>query len=202
MEKNGLNLLPHAQTSLICVSSSTLLVPPKLFLSSCISHHHSAIHPLKRKKKKKKIIVKKNPPLSTTSRPPRDHSTTTSPPLHDHLATTSRPPRDHLSTPLSIEHYLASHRGAGVGLDVTPGRFVDPHELAELACEHPRVPGLWRAGQDYLMCGQVMAAASGIFTALRMRGPLDTLRFGVRALRLIVLPLYLPAEHDDEEKDV
>ena len=104
-----------------------------------------------------------------------------------------------LSTPLSIEHYLASYRGAGVGLDVTPRRFVDPHELAELACEHPRVPGLWRAGQDYLMCGQVMAAASGIITALRMRGVLDTLRFGVRALRLIVLSLYFPAENDDEK---
>ncbi len=25
----------------------------------------------------------------------------------------------------------------------------------ELAAQHPRVPNLWRAGQDYLMCGQV-----------------------------------------------
>ena len=69
---------------------------------------------------------------------------------------------------------------------MAPQRFVNPHELAELACEHPRVPGLWRAGQDYLMCGQVMAAASGIITALRMRGALDMLRLAVRALRLIV----------------
>lgn len=109
-----------------------------------------------------------------------------------------------ISTPLTIEHYLGSYKGAGVGLDVTPQRFVHPQELAELACKHPRVPGLWRAGQDYLMCGQVMAAASGIITALRMRGALDTLRFGVRALRLLVFALNWPADEDDsdEKKDV
>lgn len=91
-----------------------------------------------------------------------------------------------ISTPATLAYYLRAVGGAGVGLDVTPGRFVDPAELSELDPKHPRVRGLWRAGQDHLMCGQVMAAASGIITALRMRGPMDTARFGVRALRLLV----------------
>ena len=84
--------------------------------------------------------------------------------------------------------------------DTSPPSAARPRACSQESHAHPRVPGLWRAGQDYLMCGQVMAAASGIFTALRMRGALDILRFAVRALRLIVLPLYLPAE-DDEGKD-
>ena len=62
---------------------------------------------------------------------------------------------------------------------------MDPDVLAELDPRHPRVRNLWRAGQDYLMCGQVLAAASGIITALRMRGPVDTIRFGLRAVRLL-----------------
>ena len=98
-----------------------------------------------------------------------------------------------LSTPLTLEHYLRAVGGAGVGLDVTPQRFVDPAEMAELDARHPRVPGLWRAGQDYLMCGQVMAAASGIITALRMRGVADTARFAVRAVRLLLASRKAPA---------
>ena len=36
------------------------------------------------------------------------------------------------------------------------------------------------------MCGQVLAAASGIVTALRMLGPWATLRFVARAARLLL----------------
>jgi phytoene dehydrogenase-like protein len=79
--------------------------------------------------------------------------------LHRHFPNTKgRVEFCDLSTPLTLEHYLRAVGGAGVGLDVTPQRFVDAKELAELDARHPRVPGLWRAGQDYLMCGQVMAA--------------------------------------------
>ena len=91
-----------------------------------------------------------------------------------------------ISTPLTLENYLRAEKGAGVGLDVTPARFVDPSEIAELDMRHPRVEGLWRAGQDYLMCGQVLSAASGIFCALRMLGPVAMLRFGCRAVRMLV----------------
>ena len=93
-----------------------------------------------------------------------------------------------ISTPLTLENYLWTVKGAGVGLDVTPQRFVDPDEFRELAALHPRVPNLWRAGQDYLMCGQVLAAASGIITALRMRGSADMVRFVVRVARLMLWP--------------
>jgi len=92
-----------------------------------------------------------------------------------------------VSTPLTLETYLRAERGAGVGLDVTPQRFVSASELAELDMKHPRVPNLWRCGQDYLMCGQVLSAASGIVCALRMRGPLAALRFVVRAARLLLI---------------
>ena len=80
-----------------------------------------------------------------------------------------------------------------MGLDVTPERFVEPAEMAELDARHPRVLGLWRAGQDYLMCGQVMAAASGIITALRMRGFADTARFAVRAAYLLLASRKTPS---------
>ena len=91
-----------------------------------------------------------------------------------------------VSTPLTLETYLRANRGAGVGLDVTPQRFVSAKELAELDMRHPRVPNLWRCGQDYLMCGQVLSAASGIVCALRMRGPFAALRFVARATRLLL----------------
>ena len=58
---------------------------------------------------------------------------------------------------------------------------MDPDVLAELDPRHPRVRNLWRAGQDYLM----WALHVGIITALRMRGPVDTIRFGLRAVRLL-----------------
>ena len=81
---------------------------------------------------------------------------------------------------------MRADRGAGVGLDVTPERFISATEVAELDMRHPRVPNLWRCGQDYLMCGQVLSAASGIICALRMCGPLTALRFAVRAVRLLL----------------
>ncbi|KAJ8604692.1 hypothetical protein CTAYLR_006550 [Chrysophaeum taylorii] len=86
-----------------------------------------------------------------------------------------------ISTPHTLETYLRTVRGAAVGLDVTPERFVSESELAELDMKHPRVANLWRCGQDYLMCGQVLAAASGVLCALRMRGPFDALRFVCRS---------------------
>jgi hypothetical protein len=91
-----------------------------------------------------------------------------------------------LSTPLTIETFTRPGQGAAIGLDVTPERFVDAFELEETNHKHPRVEGLWRAGQDYLMTGQVLAAASGLICALRMLGPLAMLRFGLlRAPRLM-----------------
>ena len=92
-----------------------------------------------------------------------------------------------VSTPLTLENYLRPGRGAAIGLDVTPSRFTDLDEIAELDMRHPRVPGLWRAGQDYLMCGQVLAAVSGIVCALRMVGLARALRFVPRAVRLLAL---------------
>jgi all-trans-retinol 13,14-reductase len=91
-----------------------------------------------------------------------------------------------VSTPLTIEHYLRSDGGAAIGLDVTPARFVDGDELTELDMRHPRVRNFWRCGQDYLMAGQVLAAASGILCALRMRGVVAACRFGCRALLLLL----------------
>lgn len=106
--------------------------------------------------------------------------------LHEHFPKTKgRVEFCDLSTTVTLEYYLRAFGGAGVGLDVSPRRFVDPDVLVELDARHPRVSGLWRAGQDHLLCGQVMASLSGIVTALRMRGPMDTIRFGVRAARLL-----------------
>lgn len=92
-----------------------------------------------------------------------------------------------ISTPLTIENYMRPGRGAAIGLDVTPERFVDGDEIAELDMKHPRVRNLWRAGQDYLMCGQVLAACAGIICALRMLGPLATTRFVFRSIRLLLI---------------
>lgn len=91
-----------------------------------------------------------------------------------------------ISTPLTLETYLKADRGAGVGLDATPDRFISPSELAELDMRHPRVAGLWRCGQDYLMYGQILSAASGIICALRMLGPVAGLRYVCRSVRLLL----------------
>jgi len=91
-----------------------------------------------------------------------------------------------ISTPLTLETYLRAAEGAGVGLDATPERFVSAAELAELDMKHPRVPRLWRCGQDYLMYGQIISAASGIVCALRVLGPLAAARYVCRAVRLLL----------------
>ena len=51
-----------------------------------------------------------------------------------------------LSRPLTLEHYLRAHGGAGVGLDVTPARLVSATVMREVDMRHPRVPRLWRRG--------------------------------------------------------
>lgn len=96
-----------------------------------------------------------------------------------------------VSTPLSIEYYLRSGGGGAIGLDVTPARFLDEAELKLLDMRHPSAKGLWMAGQDALMCGQVNAAAAGLLCALRLLGPAHWLRFGARAVRLLLVPALL-----------
>uniref|UniRef100_A0A6U5ML35 Uncharacterized protein n=1 Tax=Calcidiscus leptoporus TaxID=127549 RepID=A0A6U5ML35_9EUKA len=97
-----------------------------------------------------------------------------------------------ISTPLTIENYLRSGYGTAIGLDVTPARFVEPEEVEQLDMKYARLPGLWLAGQDALMCGQVCAAAGGMLCALRMLGPLRWLQFAVRAVRLLLPALLTP----------
>ena len=46
-----------------------------------------------------------------------------------------------------------------IGLDVTPDRFVDVEEVSRLDARVKSVDGLWIAGQDSLMCGQVPLSA-------------------------------------------
>jgi len=74
-----------------------------------------------------------------------------------------------VSTPLSIEHYLGTHEGGGVGLDHTPARFTDLEVVKHLYARTP-VPGLWLTGQDTVTCGQPISQGAGLITALRMLG--------------------------------
>jgi len=105
--------------------------------------------------------------------------------LHTHYpATRGRVTHVDISTPLTIENFLRPGNGAAIGLDVTPARFVDEDEVRVLDMRS-HIPGLWLCGQDVLMCGQVLAAASGTLCALRMLGPLTWLRFAFRAVRLL-----------------
>ncbi|EOD27470.1 hypothetical protein EMIHUDRAFT_235826 [Emiliania huxleyi CCMP1516] len=51
--------------------------------------------------------------------------------LHKHYPQTEgRVVAVDISTPLTIENYLRSGKGAAIGLDVTPARFVDEDEAA------------------------------------------------------------------------
>ena len=68
---------------------------------------------------------------------------------------------------------------------MTPGRFVDANEVRQLDMRSRKVRGLWLAGQDSLMCGQVIAAGAGIVCALRILGPVAMMRFAIRAVRLL-----------------
>ncbi len=61
----------------------------------------------------------------------------------------THPPR---VTPISAVHL--GELGA-IGLDVTADRFVDAEEVSKLDARVKSVGGLWIAGQDSLMCGQV-----------------------------------------------
>ena len=110
--------------------------------------------------------------------------------VHRHFPkTTGRVVFCDISTPLTIEYYLRTGGGGAIGLDVTPERFVDAEEVAALDIDFVGVKGLWFAGQDALMCGQVNAAATGLLCALRMLGPLHWPFFAARAVRLLLPPL-------------
>lgn len=87
-----------------------------------------------------------------------------------------------LSTPLSVEAWLNTHRGGGVGLDVTPTRFVDP-DVRNLLDHVTPVPQLYFTGQDSSICGVTLCQLAGVTTALRMEG----LFAGVRILAQSIL---------------
>lgn len=74
-----------------------------------------------------------------------------------------------ISTPLSIEYYLNAARGAAVGLDVTPSRFVDSTVRRQLD-PVTDIPGLYLTGQDCCICGVTLAQLSGVITAFRITG--------------------------------
>ncbi len=61
-----------------------------------------------------------------------------------------------VSTPLSIENYLHSPNGGGVGLDVTPDRFTGAVCLENLD-PVTKLPGLYLTGQDIGICGVTLA---------------------------------------------
>ena len=87
-----------------------------------------------------------------------------------------------VSTPLSIEHYLASPRGAAVGLDPSPLRFGGNMSILKHFDTVTSVPNLYLTGQDSLLCGVVMAQIAGLATALRVGGLLSSVRFVLQNL--------------------
>ena len=72
--------------------------------------------------------------------------------------------------------------GGGVGLDVTPTRFVNP-EVRKLLDHVTPVPQLYFTGQDSSICGVTLCQLAGVSTALRMEG----LFAGVRILAQSIL---------------
>ena len=74
-----------------------------------------------------------------------------------------------ISTPLSIEHYLGAHRGAAVGLDVIPERFISPQARQRLDVV-TSIKGLYLTGQDTGIIGVTLAQLSGVTTAFRISG--------------------------------
>ena len=74
-----------------------------------------------------------------------------------------------VSTPLSIEEWLGAHRGAAVGIDVTPERFCDP-EVRELLDVVTPVKGLYMTGQDVGFLGVTLCQLTGVLTAFRVAG--------------------------------
>ncbi len=90
-----------------------------------------------------------------------------------------------VSTPLSIAHYLGTHEGGAVGLDQTPRRFTDWEVVRHLDARSA-IEGLWLTGQDTVTCGQPIVQGAGLITALRMLGPVKSLRFLARAAPPVV----------------
>lgn len=87
-----------------------------------------------------------------------------------------------VSTPLSIEHYLKVPEGGAVGLEPTPERYSGDGDLLEKLDIVTPIPKLYMTGQDTLICGVVLAQASGIISAMRIIGFVDTVKLVVRTL--------------------
>jgi all-trans-retinol 13,14-reductase len=90
-----------------------------------------------------------------------------------------------ISTPLSIQHYLGTDEGGAVGLDHSPARFTDWEVMRHLD-SRTAIPGLWLTGQDTVTCGQPIAQAAGLITAMRMLGLRRSMRYLARNLPPIV----------------
>ena len=93
-----------------------------------------------------------------------------------------------ISTPLSIEHYLPTGSGSAIGLDVNAGpdcRFTN-FDTMQLLDMRTTVPGLWITGQDTLLCGVPLAQAAGLMTALRIAGPVGSLKIILQSIWLLI----------------
>jgi len=89
-----------------------------------------------------------------------------------------------VSTPLSIEHYLWTHKGSATGMDHSPSRFTNKELMAELDMQS-KLPGLWLSGQDTLICGLPLVQIAGLITALRMSSTKENLGYLFNSLRII-----------------
>eukprot|EP00729_Bicosta_minor_P005985 gene5985-20862_t len=74
-----------------------------------------------------------------------------------------------VSTPLSINHYLRQPNGSAGAM------------LKHLDVVTP-IPKLYMTGQDTLVCGVVLAQATGIITAFRVMGFFNMLKIIVRTM--------------------
>jgi hypothetical protein len=111
-----------------------------------------------------------------------------------------------VSTPLTIEHYLPTGSGSAIGLDVCAGphsRFTSLSTMKLLDMKTP-VDGLWMTGQDTLLVGVPLAQAAGLMTALRIAGPLASIKFLLKSLWLLLYSYGQGGGHeeDDKEKDI
>ncbi len=86
-----------------------------------------------------------------------------------------------VSTPLSIEHYLGTHKGGSVSLDHTPARFTDWDVVKHLD-SRTKIKGLWMTGQDTVTCGQPISQGAGLLTALRMMGFWQSMKYMKKVL--------------------
>jgi phytoene dehydrogenase-like protein len=87
-----------------------------------------------------------------------------------------------ISTPLSIEHYLKCPGGGAVGLEPTPERYGGKEDLLEHLDVVTKIPNLYMTGQDTLICGVVLAQASGIITAFRVMGFFNSIKIVLRTM--------------------